>query len=86
RTGHPYGIHNQSWPVYDAEAAKDEEITLVIQVNGKVRDRVTVPADITEEEAKATALASDGVNKFLNGNPPKQVIYIAKRGMINIVL
>ncbi|MCK5434409.1 MAG: class I tRNA ligase family protein, partial [Dehalococcoidales bacterium] len=40
RTGHSYSIHNQSWPVWDKELAKDEEITLVVQVNGKLRDRI----------------------------------------------
>ena len=58
----------------------------MIQVNGKVRDRITVPADISEDAAKAKALASDGLLKFLNGDQPKQVIYVAKRGMINIVV
>jgi leucyl-tRNA synthetase len=86
RTGHAYSIHNQPWPVFDPEIAKAEEMTLVIQVNGKVRDRITVPADISEEEAKARALASEGVKKFFNGGQPKKVFYVAGRGMINIVV
>ncbi len=85
RTGHPYSIHTQPWPSYDAEAAKEEAITLVIQVNGKVRDRIIVPADISEEDAKAHALQSAEIRKYLNGGP-KKVIYIAGRGMINIVV
>jgi leucyl-tRNA synthetase len=86
RTGHAYSIHNQPWPAFDPEIAKAEEMTLVIQVNGKVRDRITVPADISEEEAKARALASEGVKKFINGGQPKKVFYVAGRGMINIVV
>ncbi len=86
RTGHTYSIHNQPWPAFDPEIAKAEEMTLVIQVNGKVRDRITVPADISEEEAKARALASEGVKKFINGGQPKKVFYVAGRGMINIVV
>jgi leucyl-tRNA synthetase len=86
RTGHPYSIHTQTWPVFDAEIAKEDEITLVIQVNGKVRDRITVPAGTSEEEAKQVALAAESVKKFINGGQPKQVIYIAARGMINIVV
>ena len=54
--GHSYSIHNQSWPKWDEELAKEEEITLVVQVNGKLRDRITVPASITEAEARKLAL------------------------------
>jgi leucyl-tRNA synthetase len=85
-TGHEYSVHTQPWPIFDAEIAREEEITLVVQVNGKVRDRITVPADISEEDAKARALSSEGVKKFINGNQPKKVFYVAERGMINIVI
>jgi leucyl-tRNA synthetase len=84
RTGHSYSIHNQSWPVYDPAAAAEEEITLVIQVNGKVRDRITVAADISEDEAIRLALASEGAQRHMNGQP-KKVVYVAARGMVNIV-
>jgi leucyl-tRNA synthetase len=67
RAGHDYSIHNQSWPQWDEELAKDEEITLVIQVNGKLRDRITVPASISEEEAKQLALDSQKVKAHLVG-------------------
>ncbi len=84
RTGHPYSIHTQSWPKVDEAAAAQDEITLVVQVNGKVRDRVTVAADITEDEAKQTALASESVIKSLEGKQPRQVIYVKGR-LVNIV-
>src|SRR5262249_1061448 len=84
--GQPYSIHTQAWPVFDPEIAKAEEITLVIQVNGKVRDRINVPADISEEDAKARAVAAEGVRKYIDGGQPKQVIFVAKRGMVNIVV
>ncbi len=86
RTGNAYSIHQQPWPIYDAEAAKEEAITLVVQVNGKVRDRITVPTGISDEDAKARALQSADVIKYLNGGEPKKVVYIAGRGMINIVV
>ncbi|GAB4456783.1 MAG: leucine--tRNA ligase [Anaerolineae bacterium] len=86
RTGRPYSVHLQPWPVYDAEAAAEEVITLVVQINGKVRDRIEVPADITEEEAKARALASENAQRFMDGKPPRKVIYVAKSGIINIVV
>ncbi len=85
RLGKPYSIHIQSWPVVDEEAAKEEEITLVVQVNGKVRDRIQVPITISEEEAKAKALATEGVQRHLEGRNPRQVIYVRGR-LVNIVV
>jgi leucyl-tRNA synthetase len=85
RIGKPYSIHTQSWPKVDEVAAAQDEITLVVQVNGKVRDRLTVPAEITEEEAKNTALSSPVVEKALEGKAPRQVIYVKGR-LVNIVI
>jgi leucyl-tRNA synthetase len=86
RTGHEYSIHNQAWPIYDPAIAAEEEITLVVQVNGKVRDRIQVPADISEEDAKRVALEAEGVQRHMDGKPPRKVIYIAQRGMVSIVV
>ena len=83
--GKSYSVHTSSWPQVDEDAAAVEEITLVIQVNGKVRDRLTVPVDITEEDAKETALTSDAVKKLLEGREPRQVIYVKGR-LVNIVI
>ena len=83
--GKPYSIHLQAWPKVDEAAAKEEEITLVVQVNGKVRDRITVPANVSEEEAKKIALGSELVQKNLNGENPRQVIYVKGR-LVNIVI
>ncbi len=85
RLGKPYSIHQQSWPKVDEAAAAQEEITLVVQVNGKLRDRITVPADIREEDAKALALASEAVTRFMEGKAPRQVIYVKGR-LVNIVV
>ena len=82
--GKPYSIHNQSWPEVDEEAIKEETITLVVQVNGKVRDRLQVPVGIAEEEAKAMALASEAVQRHLKGKEPRKVIYVPGR-LVNIV-
>jgi leucyl-tRNA synthetase len=57
----------------------------VVQVNGKVRDRITVQADIDEEQAKMAALASEQVVKFIQGGTPRQVIYVKGR-LVNIVM
>ncbi len=85
RVGGPYSIHQQAWPVYDAAIAAEEMITIPVQVNGKVRDRIVVPADADEEAVKAAALASEKVKEHLNGGTPQKVIVIAGR-LVNIVL
>ena len=85
RTGHEYSIHLQSWPEVDEEAAKEEQITLIVQINGKLRDRLIVPADISETDAKAAALESDNIQTHLAGKTPKKVIYVPGR-LVNIVL
>ena len=83
--GKKYSVHQQKWPTVDEEAAKDDEITIPVQVNGKLRDRLTVPADSSDEQIKALALASESVQKHLEGKAPKKVIVVQKR-LINIVV
>ena len=53
RTGHAYSVHQQTWPAFDAALIVEDEMTLIVQVGGKVRDKLTAPADISEAEAKA---------------------------------
>jgi len=84
-TEHPYSIHNQPWPEYDEELAKEEETTLVIQVNGKLRDKVLVPASISEVEAKELALGRERVKAYIDGKKLTRVIYVPKR-VVNIVV
>jgi leucyl-tRNA synthetase len=85
RTGRPYSVHNQPWPEWDAELAAEEQITLVVQVNGKLRDRIQVPADIGEAEATERALASAKVKAHLEGKSIQRVIYVPRR-LVNIVI
>ena len=85
RRGKPYSIHDQPLPAWDPDLAADEQITLVLQVNGRVRDRVTVPADIGEEEAKRLALESTRVQAYLNGKQVKQLVYVPGR-LVNVVV
>ncbi len=85
RLGRAYSIHQQPWPVADADAAKEEEITVVVQVNGKVRDRITVPASADEDMVKQAALQTNGARKSMNGKPPRQVIYVPGR-LVSIVV
>ncbi|MEE4194630.1 MAG: leucine--tRNA ligase [Anaerolineae bacterium] len=83
--GYPYSVHTQRWPEVDEEAAAEDMITLIVQVNGKLRDRITVPADIEEEDAKKVALASETVQRFMEGKEPRKVIVIPGR-LVNIVI
>jgi leucyl-tRNA synthetase len=84
RTGRPYSIHQQSWPAFDADLAADEVITLIVQINGKVRARIEAPADIGEEEAKAMALADENVQRHLSGKEVRKMIYVPGR-LVNVV-
>jgi len=84
RTEGNYSVHQQPWPRVDEEAAAEDEITLVVQVNGKVRDKLTVPADIDREGAESKALESDGARKFIEGKAVRKVIYVPGR-LVNIV-
>ena len=85
RLGRPYSIHQQPWPTFDPAALVTDEITLVVQVNGKVRDRISVPVGIGQEEARRRALASETVQRHLEGKAPRQVVYVEGR-LINIVV
>jgi len=84
-TGHSYSIHNQSWPGWDKELAKDEEITLVVQINGKLRDRISVPASITEADAKQVALEREKIKTYLEGKNIVNIIYVPGR-LVNLVV
>ncbi|MEA3350137.1 MAG: leucine--tRNA ligase [Chloroflexota bacterium] len=85
RLGKPYSIHVQSWPTVDEEAIKVDEFTLIVQVNGKLRDRISVAVGIGEDEACEAALASEAVQRFVDGKELRRVIYIEGR-LINIVV
>lgn len=85
KLGKPYSIHRQSWPEFDPVKAQEERITLVIQVNGKVRDRIEVDAGIDEPRAKEIALASESVQKFISGKELRSVVYVPGR-LVNIVV
>ena len=83
--GNEYSIHNQKWPEADPELMAVEEITLIVQVNGKLRDRIVVPVDISKEDAEKTALASPGAGPYLEGKEVRKVIVVPGR-LVNIVV
>ncbi|NTV34673.1 MAG: class I tRNA ligase family protein, partial [Deltaproteobacteria bacterium] len=73
------------WPTYNAELTSEEELTIVIQVNGKLRSRITVSVDESEEKIKEMALADEKTQKFLEGVKVVKVITVPKK-LVNIVV
>jgi leucyl-tRNA synthetase len=85
RTGHPYSIHNRAFPVWDEALAAEEGFNLVVQVNGRLRDRVRVPLSITEVEARELALGRERVRRYVEGGHVMRIIYVPQR-LVNIVV
>jgi leucyl-tRNA synthetase len=83
--GKPYSVHQQQWPKVDEIAAKEDTIEIPVQINGKVRDRIIIRAEASEQEIKSAALASEVVRKHLEGKEPKKVI-VAQNRLVSIVL
>ena len=84
KLGHSYSVHQQRWPAWDPDLAADEMITLVVQVNGRLRDRIEVPADISEPDAQEKALASTRVKAHTDGKTIRRAIYVPGR-LVNVV-
>jgi len=84
-TGHTTSIHTTDWPVYDEAKTLDATFTLVVQVNGKVRERIEVPATISEDEARKIALTNARIAPFIGDSTVQKVIYIPGR-LVNIVV
>ena len=80
--GHDSSVHVEAWPAFDPELAKADEVELAVQVNGKVKAKITVAADAAEDEVKA--LAQEAVSRAIEGKELKKVVYVAGR-LVNIV-
>ncbi len=78
-------VHLETWPAFDPELIRDETVTLVVQVNGKLRDKLEVAPDISEADAEAAALASPKVIEALAGGTPKRVVSRPPR-LVNVVV
>ncbi|HVD94365.1 MAG TPA: class I tRNA ligase family protein, partial [Vicinamibacterales bacterium] len=83
--GHKDGIVAAGWPEFDEAVAKADQIVVPVQVNGKLRGRVTVPADIREDELRERALADPHVRPYLEGKEIKKVV-IARGKLVSIVV
>ncbi|MDF2493929.1 leucine--tRNA ligase [Sphingomonas sp.] len=77
-------IADVAWPVVDPALLVDDEVTVAVQVNGKLRDTILLPKGMAREEAEARALASEKVARVLEGKPPRKVIVVPDR-LVNIV-
>ena len=78
-------MHAQAWPDYEEALIQAQEITLIVQVNGKLRDRIEAPADISEEAARDLALSSARVRPHLEGKELRKSIYVPGR-LVNLVV
>jgi leucyl-tRNA synthetase len=83
--GHEENVHKAQWPDYSEEALKKDEITIVIQVNGKVRDKIDVPADASEETVKEKAMEAENTQSYLEDGNLVKTIYIPKK-LVNLVI
>lgn len=83
--GRKKSIHITNWPEYDSKSIIDKRIELVIQINGKLRDKIMVPSDISEVEAKKIALGSEKIQKWLEGKEPRKVIFV-KGKLVSVVI
>ena len=84
-SGHGQQLNAVSWPRFDAEAAREEEVTVVVQVNGKVRTKLTVAADIDDAALKQLALNDEKIARLVEDREPKKII-VVQRKLVNIVV
>jgi leucyl-tRNA synthetase len=85
RLGHKTSIHEQDWPTFNPEYVREEEVTVVIQVNGKIRDKLVAPVDLGAEQLQEMALASEKVRKHLAGKQLQKVITVPGK-LVNVVV
>jgi leucyl-tRNA synthetase len=84
RLGHQKSIHLEAWPKWDKEIAAEETITLVVQVNGRVRDRIEVPVGIENAKAERLARESEAVQRHVGDKRIVKVIVVPGR-LVNVV-
>ena len=83
--GEKFSVHNQSWPKYDESLITQESTTLIVQINGKVRDKIEINSEMNEKEIKELVLESDRVKKWIQDKQVKKFVYI-KNKIANIVI
>jgi leucyl-tRNA synthetase len=83
--GHRGGLSKAEWPSFDPAIAVAETITLVLQVNGKVRSRVAIPADLGEDELRRLALDDEKIRSLTSGRKVERVVVVPRR-LVNVVV
>jgi len=83
--GHSQPLLEVPWPSYRPDALQQEEIMLVVQVNGKVRTRLRIPSDLSPEEIERRALADEKLGRFLAGKQPRRMVHVPGK-LLNIVV
>jgi leucyl-tRNA synthetase len=83
--GHTDSVHRQAWPSCDAALAADEMATIIVQVNGKVRDRIEVEMDVSEDVLRETAVSSPAVQRHLNSQSIQKIVVVRNK-LVNIVM
>ena len=83
--GHPERVDQVPWPTYSSDALEEEKLLIVVQVNGKVRGKITVPVDVTQERIETDALTDPKVANLLDGKKVQRVVYVPRR-LVNIVV
>lgn len=85
RRGHSDSVHYQPWPGFDEEMASQEEVTVVVQINGRLRDRIVVPAGMAEDEIKELALDSERIKQRIAGREISRIVIVPGK-LVNIVV
>ena len=83
--GHKDSVHNQPWPAYDPATFKEETVRIILQIDGKVRDVVELPQNVSEEEVRNLALKNEKIQRWMAGKQAKRIIFVPGR-LLNIVL
>ena len=82
--GHDDTVHVGHWPKWDEKYLKSDTMTIIVQVNGKLRAKLELPSDMDKQGVEAAALADENVQKFTNNKPPKKMVYVPGK-LVNIV-
>ena len=85
KLGNASSILDASWPAFDAAKATAGEVEIAVQVNGKLRARLTLPRGMGEQDVTARALGEEGVKKFVDGKAIRKAIYVQDR-LLNLVV
>src|SRR5581483_2876199 len=85
RTGHADGVSMRAWPTYDAALLQEQTLTIPVQVNGKLRGKLTVPAEWSRDQVVAAAQSDSKVSEWLQGKTPAKVVYVEKK-LVNFVV